>query len=387
MHFAKEVGESMTLKFAQAAAELKAQGREIISLGLGEPDFETPKYVVDATIEALKSGYTHYSATQGLPELRKYIAEKATEDYGVRYGSNEVIVLPGIKACLYMALSSLLEPFDKVVCLSPGYVSYPALVKLAEPRAEMVNVMLGRDFSLNMDEFRKAVNKKTKCIILNSPHNPTGKTLSKKEVEEIIRICLENDVYIISDDAYEKMVFSNSDYVNFASYPEIKERLIITNGYSKPYAMTGWRIGYAIGPENIIARMNKMQQHINTNTCTFIQKGACAIYENKETHLAPYVKELERRAKYMHEALTEGRLIKGVMPEGGFFYFADISATGMDSNSFCAELLKKTGVACNPGIAFGQEWDDHVRFCFAIQSETLERAIGLIKGFEKEYGK
>jgi len=387
MHFEKEVGESLTLKFAQAAAELKAQGREIISLGLGEPDFETPKYVVDATIEAIRNGYTHYSAPQGLPELRKHIAERATEDYGVRYGSNEVIVLPGIKASLYMALASLLEPFDKVVCLSPSYVSYPALVKLAEPRAELVYALLDKDYNLDMEAFRKAVNKKIKCIILNSPHNPTGKILSKKEVEEIIQICLENDVYIISDDAYEKMVFSNSDYTNFAEYPDIKEKLIITNGYSKPYAMTGWRIGYAIGPANIIAKMNKMQQHINTNTCTFIQKGCCAIYENKETHLAPYVKELERRAKYLHEALTEGNLFKGVMPQGGFFYFADISASGLDSNSFCAELLKKTGVACNPGIAFGSEWDYHIRFSYAIPAVILERAVELVKDFEKEYRK
>ena len=383
MHFAKEIGESLTYQFAQAAGEMKAQGREIISLGLGEPDFETPDYVKKATIEAMESGYTHYSASQGLPELRGLIAERAKADYGVSYDASEVIVLPGIKAAVYMALASILEPFDEIVNITPCYVSYPPMIKLAEPTAEIFNISMNKDYTLDIEAFKKTINRNTKCILLNTPHNPTGAVFSKDDIEEIISVCLENDVYIISDEVYEKLVYTESEHVSFAKYPEIKDKLIITNGYSKSYAMTGWRLGYAISPREVIKRMNKMQQHINTNTCTFIQKGACSIYRNDEVHIPPYVALLEERANFFHNALCKGTMIKGEMPKAGFFYFADISAAGMDSNSFCVKLLKETGIAATPGLAFGSDWDDHVRFSISVPLETLQKAVLRMDSFQK----
>ena len=384
MIFTKEVGESLTYKFAQAAKDMKAQGREIISLGLGEPDFDTPSYITEATIEALKNGYTKYSNSQGLEELRSLIAGRARTEYGVHFEASEVIVLPGIKSAVYMALASILEPYDQVVNITPYYVSYPSMIKLAEPSAEIINVPLNKDFSLNMDLLKSAVTKDTKCILLNTPHNPTGTTFSKEEVEEIIRLCQENDVYIISDEVYEKLVYSDSQHISFARYQEIKHTLIVTNGYSKSHAMTGWRLGYAIAPKEIIAKMNKLQQHINTNTCTFVQKGACSIYQNDPVHLMPYVSELERRAKFLHESLMKGKYIKGEMPKAGFFYFADISSTGMDSNTFCVKLLQETGIASTPGLAFGYEWDSFVRFSFAVPMDTIQRAVELISDFEQK---
>lgn len=385
MHFTKEIGESLTYKFAQAAKEMKEQGKEIISLGLGEPDFETPNYVKNATIEALNNGFTHYSPSQGLFELREYIAERASKEYLVKYEAAEVIILPGIKAAVYMALASILEPFDEVVMISPYYVSYPSMIKLAEPTSELVNVPLNKDFSLNIDKLKRAINKNTKCILLNTPHNPTGTVFSKDEVESIINICIENDVYIISDEVYEKLVFSGIKHTSFGKYEEIKNKLIITNGYSKSYAMTGWRLGYAIGPKNIISRMNKIQQHVNTNTCTFIQKGACSIYENEPVHLKPYIKELETRSANFHKAVMKNSIFEGIAPKAGFFYFADISLTGLDSNTFCAKLLKETGIASTPGIAFGYDWDDYVRFSLAVSMETLDRAIILLSEFENQF--
>jgi aspartate aminotransferase len=385
MHFTKEIGESLTLKFALAAKDMKEKGREIISLGLGEPDFKTPEYITDATINALKEGFTHYSASQGLLELRELIVQNAENEYGVKYDASEVIVLPGIKASVYMALASILEPFDQVVNISPYYVSYPAMIKLAEPTAEIVNVNLNRDFSLNLDDLKNAINKNTKCLLLNTPHNPTGTTFSKNEIESIIKICIENDVFIISDEVYDKLVFRGEEHISFAKYPEIKEKLILTNGYSKSYAMTGWRLGYAIGPKEVIMKMNKLQQHINTNTCTFIQKGACTIYKNEPVHIAPYTLELEKRTTFFHQELNKSRIIKGIMPKAGFFYFADISATGMDSNSFCAKLLLETGIASTPGIAFGYDWDDHVRFSLAVPFETIQKAVDLISNFERSF--
>jgi len=384
MHFEKEVGESLTYKFAQAAGEMKAQGKEIISLGLGEPDFQTPDYVVEATIKAMNEGYTHYSATQGWPELRKLIAEDCNRSYSSCYTANDVIVTPGIKSAVYFALAAILEPGDEIILISPYYVSYPAMVKLAEPRAKIVNVALSKDFTLDEEKLKAAFNKNTKAILINTPNNPTGMVLSKDEVELVVSLALDNGAYIISDEVYEKLVYSSSMHTSFGLYSDIRDRLIICNGFSKSHAMTGWRLGYAIGAHDVIVKMNKLQQHINTNTCTFVQVGACSIYKNEPIHIAPYVNELEERIKYFDTELNKLPYISGIRPNAGFFYFIDISAVGVDSNTFCADLLKKTGIASTPGLAFGPEWDDHVRFSIAVPMATLERAVELMKGYRYE---
>lgn len=384
MHFEKEVGESLTYKFAQAAGEMRAQGKEIISLGLGEPDFKTPDYVVEATMKAMQDGFTHYSATQGWPELRKLIAEDCNKSYGSEYTMNDVIVTPGIKSAVYFSLAAILEPGDEIILISPYYVSYPAMVKLAEPTAKIVNVTLAKDFTLDAEKLKAAFNKNTKAILINTPNNPTGMVLSKEEVELVVKLAIENDVYIISDEVYEKLVYSGHQHTSFGLYQEIKDRLIICNGYSKSHAMTGWRLGYAIGAHDVIAKMNKLQQHINTNTCTFVQVGACSIYKNEPVHIKPYVDELEARINYFDTELNKLPYITGVKPKAGFFYFIDISAVGVDSNTFCADLLKKTGIASTPGVAFGPEWDDHIRFSIAVPMSTLERAVELMKGYRYE---
>lgn len=384
MHFEKEVGESLTYKFAQAAGEMRAQGKEIISLGLGEPDFKTPNYVVDATIKALQDGFTHYSATQGWPELRKLIAEDCNNSYDSDYTMNDVLVTPGIKSAVYFSLAAILEPNDEIILISPYYVSYPAMVKLAEPTAKIVNVTLNKDFTLDSEQLKKAFNKKTKAILVNSPNNPTGMVLSKEEVELIVRLAKENDSYIISDEVYEKLVYHANVHTSFGLYAEIRNKLIICNGFSKSHAMTGWRLGYAIGANEIIAKMNKLQQHINTNTCTFIQVGACSIFKNEPIHIRPYVEELETRINYFDNEINRLPYLKAVRPKAGFFYFVDISAVGVDSNSFCADLLKKTGIASTPGIAFGPEWDNYVRFSFAVSMPTLKRAVKLLADYNYE---
>ena len=384
MHFEKEVGESLTYKFAQAAGEMRAQGKEIISLGLGEPDFKTPDYVVEATMKAMQDGFTHYSATQGWPDLRKMIAEDCNKSYGADYSMNDVIVTPGIKSAVYFSLAAILEPNDEIILISPYYVSYPAMVKLAEPTAKIVNVTLSKDFTLDAEKLKAAFNKNTKAILINTPNNPTGMVLSREEVELVISLAIENDAYIISDEVYEKLVYSGYRHTSFGLYNEIRNKLIICNGYSKSHAMTGWRLGYAIGAHDVIAKMNKLQQHINTNTCTFVQVGACSIYKNEPVHIAPYVSELEKRINYFDTELNKLDYITGVKPKAGFFYFINISAVGVDSNTFCADLLKKTGIASTPGIAFGPEWDDYVRFSIAVPMSTLERAVELMKGYRYE---
>lgn len=379
MYFSKEVGESLTYKFAQAANEMKTKGREIISLGLGEPDIKTPQYVFDATIEAMNAGFTHYTASQGLPGLRTLIAEDITKTKRTAYDVSEIVMTPGVKAAVFFALCAILEPNDKIINISPYYVSYPAMIKLAEPTAEIINVLLHKDFTVDMDAIRAAFAQNPKGILLNSPHNPTGTVFSKEEVEQIVELAKEHETYIIADEVYEKLVYSGQRHTSFAEYSQIKDLLVVTNGYSKSHAMTGWRLGYAAGPRAIISKMNKLQQHINTNTCSFIQKGACSIYSHEPDHIKPYVEELERRVAYFDTEINKLGYMKGYAPKGGFFYFADVSATGMDSNSFCVKLLRETGIASTPGLAFGAAWDDHVRFSLAVPMATLERAVGLMK--------
>lgn len=384
MHFEREVGESLTYKFSQAAGEMRKRGREIISLGLGEPDFKTPDYVVESTMKAMQDGFTHYSPTQGWPELRKLIADDCNKSYISGYTANDVIITPGIKSAVYFALAAILEPQDEIILISPYYVSYPAMVKLAEPTAIIVNVTLSKDFTLDVEKLKKAFSSNTKAILINTPNNPTGMVLSREEVELVVKLAVENDAYIISDEVYEKLIYSGQKHISFGYYQEIKDRLVICNGYSKSHAMTGWRLGYAIGAHDVITKMNKLQQHINTNTCTFIQVGACSIYKNKPVHIRPYVEELEKRIDYFDTELNKLGYITGVKPNAGFFYFIDISTVGVDSNTFCTDLLMKTGIASTPGVAFGPEWDDHVRVSIAVPMATLERAVRLLNEYRYE---
>ena len=240
---------------------------------------------------------------------------------------------------------------------------------------------VNKDYTLDGGKLRNAFSDKTKAILVNSPNNPTGLVLSEEEVRMIADLAKEFDAYVISDEVYEKLVYSGQKHTSFGIHQDIKDRLVICNGYSKSHAMTGWRLGYAIGPQRVIAKMNKLQQHINTNTCTFIQVGACSLYKNEPVHLPPYVCELQKRMDYFDEELNKLDYISGTKPKAGFFYFADISKTGADSNSFCADLLKSTGIATTPGVAFGPEWDSYVRFSLAVPMSTLERAIGLLKDY------
>lgn len=386
MKFSNEIGESLTLKFAESARELIAQGDKILSMGLGEPNFETPKYVIDSTIDALKQGYTHYSSPQGLLELRKLISQDTNTRFMTKYNANDVIVLPGVKAAIFYTLASILEPDDEVIIISPYYVSYPAMIKIAEPTAKIIDVPLDKNFELDIEVLEKAFSNNTKCIVVNSPNNPSGNILTKSELSKIADLALKFDAYIISDEVYDKLVFTDNIFTSFLEIKDITERLIVANGYSKSYGLTGWRIGYAIAPKLVMDKMIKIHQHVNTNTNTFVQKGVCSIYLNDEMHLKPYLEELENRMNIFDEFIQKSKNLSGLKPVGGFFYFANIAKTKLDSNSFCVKLLEETKIATTPGIAFGPKWDNCVRFSLAIDIEKLNIAIDLLEKFDDNIG-
>ena len=382
MIFSKEIGESLTYKFSQKAGEMKRQGKKIISLGLGEPDFTTPQYVTDATVDALNNGYTHYSMSQGLPELREHIANMFNNQYEAPYSANNVMIAPGVKHALYLALCAVLNPGDEIINISPSYVSYIPQIKIAEPQANIVDVCLEKEtFSLDIQKLKKSISDKTKVILINFPHNPTGKVLSLNEVNDIVNIAVENDIYLISDEVYRDMIYGVYEKISVAKYYKDFKKIMIVDGFSKSYAMTGWRIGYAVADNDLIKKMNLINQHINTNTCTFIQKGACSIFENENQHIDEYNDKLKERADIFHNLLSDIDVFYGVKPQGGFFYFVDISKSGMNSNDFCAALIEETGIAATPGIAFGKDWDTHIRFSLAVDKEILIHAGNLLKEF------
>lgn len=386
MLFTEEVTARPTRQFAKAVARRRAAGGEIHSFGLGEPDFKTPQYIVDAMFQAIDDGYTHYCDAQGLPELRSLVAKSASEQYGSEYSSSEVAVTPGIKSAAYSALAAILRPGDRVGLCTPCYVAYPAMIKLAEPTAEIVTIDLRRDYSLDMGRLEEVVQSGIRVLVINSPNNPTGAMLSKDEVERIVNLCLENDVWILSDEVYDKIVFGDGKHVSFAEYPEIRHRLIIANGYSKSHAMTGWRLGYALAPEKICQLIARLQFNTNTNVATFIQKGACSIYEHKWDHIEKYTRELEERVHYFHGRVNAIDGLSGIMPRGGFFYMVNISSTGMTSNQFAAELVERTGIATTPGVAFGASWDSYVRFSLAVPLERIRLATTSLEEYMREFG-
>lgn len=381
MKISEELMAAPTKEFANAVSKRRKMGKDILSFGLGEPDFKTPQYLIDEMNLAIQNGYTRYCDAQGLLELRELIADQASKDYKVKYDVSEVAVVPGIKSAVYSSLAAILLPGDKVGLVVPCYVAYPSMIKMAEPNAEIIEINMSKDFSFNVDEIVKTVETGIKCLIINSPNNPTGAMLTKDEMDKIVKCCIENNVYILSDEVYDKITYGDSQHISFGEYSEIKDLLILANGYSKSHAMTGWRLGYAIAPKDICKKISKIQFNTNTNTCTFIQKAACSIYHHEQNHIVEYAQMMKKRVLYFNQEINQLPLLKGIPPKGGFFYFLDISETGLTSNAFCAKLVLETGIATTPGIAFGKAWDQYVRFSLAVPLDQIKVAVKLMNDF------
>lgn len=377
MKFSKIIKPSPTLKLGEIARQKKAAGEKVISLALGEPDFKTPSYILDATSKAMYDGYTTYSTPQGLVELREKIKEDYLNRFNANYNTDEIIIFPGAKAAIFASLATLIEPNDEVIIISPYYVSYPAMIKLAEYNSKIIDIPLNEDFSLPINKIKSVINKNTKVLILNYPNNPTGQLLNEIEMKEIVEIVKNNDLFLISDEIYEKLIFSDNKFLSFASYPEIKDKTIVINGYSKAYAMTGFRIGYALSSKKIIEKMNLFNQNTNTNTNTFVQKGVLSIYENDDKHIKTYNKTLRKRIDYLHEEINKIPYLEGIKPEGGFYYFINIEKTKMKSSEFTNYLIEKYGIVTTPGINFGKDFDNYIRISLSVSLDTMKEAINI----------
>lgn len=384
MLFREEIGESITLKFAEAANERRKKGLPIISLGLGEPEFRTPQAIIDATVAVLNKKNSGYSSPMGILPLREKIAQKLTNENGITCDAENIIIAPGAKQAFQLICMVMIQPEDEVIVINPSFVSFIPQLYIAEYNCKVVTIDVNKaDFTLPIQEIAAKVTPKTKMVIVNSPNNPAGYMLSKEQLTELYQMAEEKDFYILSDEIYEKLVFDESTHFSIGSLEQAPTRVITVNGFSKSHAMTGWRLGYACFPKEFKSNLLKLQQHTNTNTCTFIQEGLSDAFFIDTTYLDDYNKKLAARIDAYNQMISRVNGVSGVAPQGGFFAFMNISELGMDSNTFCARLIEETGVATTPGIAFGENWDDHVRISFATHDEHVEKGLELIEQFLK----
>jgi len=374
--FREEINQSLTLQFAEAAGKRRAAGLPIVSLGLGEPDFDTPAEFVEAVTTVLSEGNSRYSSPNGIPNLRDKIAQKLNLDNAIPAETANIVVCAGAKPALSLALMAMLEPGDEVVLLSPSFVSFLPQVLLAEPSVTVKSVsVVAGSMSIDLEQLRTAVGPKTRAIIINTPNNPAGFALQKHELESIYKLAEEFDSYIISDEVYEKLTFSDDAHVSIGSFEETVKRVITINGFSKSHALTGWRLGYACIPSQLMSRVTKIQQHMYTNTCTFVQQAVARAWEFDCKHLSGYRDLLKARVDQITQWIDTVPGLTYIAPKSGFFAFLSIESLGVTSNEFCSGLLSETGVATTPGLAFGSDWDDHFRVSYAVSDTDLQKGL------------
>lgn len=378
---------SMTLALTAKAGELKAQGVDVISFGVGEPDFNTPQNIINAAILAMNQGKTKYTAVSGITELKEAIVKKFYNDNGLKYKSENVIVSTGGKQCLFNVFAAILNVGDEVLIPKPYWVSYPELVKLNDGIPVFVETNKEDDFKINFKNLEKSITNKTKAIVVNSPNNPTGSIYSKKELMEIADFAKKYDLYIISDEMYEKLTYGDNKHISIASLNEDAfNRTIVVNGLSKAYAMTGWRVGYAAGKKEIIKLMNNIQSHTTSNVNSIAQYASLEALTGQQEEMKIMQNEFDRRRKVMMKLLDDISDVSYIEPKGAFYILVNIDkilkkSKISGSSEFCEKLLDRENVVAIPGIAFGE--DNYIRLSYATSMDNIERGLNRISNFIK----
>lgn len=378
---------SMTLALTAKAGELKAQGVDVISFGVGEPDFNTPQNIIDAATLAMNQGKTKYTAVSGITELKEAIVKKFYNDNGLKYKSENIIVSTGGKQCLFNVFAAILNVGDEVLIPKPYWVSYPELVKLNDGIPVFVETNKEDDFKINFKNLEKSITNKTKAIVVNSPNNPTGSIYSKKELMEIADFAKKYDLYIISDEMYEKLTYGDNKHISIASLNEDAfNRTIVVNGLSKAYAMTGWRVGYAAGKKEIIKLMNNIQSHTTSNVNSIAQYASLEALTGQQEEMKIMQNEFDRRRKVMMKLLDDISDVSYIEPKGAFYILVNIEKILKKfkisgSSEFCEKLLDRENVVAIPGIAFGE--DNYIRLSYATSMDSIETGLNRISNFIK----
>ena len=369
---------SATLAVNDKAKALKAAGRDVISLAGGDPDFNTPDHIVQAAFRALEAGDTHYPPSRGTVAMRKAVAAKLAREYGLEVDpATQVLVSPGAKFLLYAALSALVNPGDEVIVFEPYWVSYVPMVIMAGATPVTVPLDPAQSFAIT-DEVAKYITPRTKVMMVNSPNNPTGHVITSAEAEVVRRLALEHDLYVLSDEIYEKLIFEGQ-HINLASLPDMAERTITINGHSKAYAMTGWRLGWAAGPEQVIGLMAKLQSQTVTSAASFTMAAGAEALNGPQDAVEEMRLAYKARRDFMVDALNAIPGVACDRPAGAFYLFVRFPGLGTDSMQIASILLEEAEIAGTPGIAFGQAGEGHVRFSIATAMSELERAVERIE--------
>jgi aspartate aminotransferase len=377
---AAQLTPSLTLSIDSKAKAMKAEGIDVCGFGAGEPDFDTPEHIKRAAIEALEAGFTKYTPNAGIPELRQAIADKFAADNGLNYRAGQVVVSNGAKHACYNAILATCQPGDEVVIPAPYWVSYPDMVRLVGAEPVIVPTSERNAWKMRPEDFENAMTPRTKMLIMNSPGNPTGSVYTREELEAIVSVAAEEDIYVLSDEIYEKLVYDDVKHVSIGSLSKEAYDLTITiNGFSKSYAMTGWRLGYLAAPDAVARAVDSIQSHTSSNPCSFSQYGALAALKGDQQPLADMREEFEMRRNYMFDRISKISNVTAIKPQGAFYILVNISQLGLSSQNFADRLLSKANVAVVPGAAFGD--DRTVRFSYATSLDVIKKGLDRFQDF------
>jgi aspartate aminotransferase len=377
------LGTETAFEVLNKARALERQGKKIIHLEIGEPDFDTPKNIVEAAVDALRQGWTHYGPSAGLPELRHAIAEEVGRSRGVKISDDEVVVVPGGKPIIFFVLLALADAEDEVIYPNPGFPIYESMIQYAGAGAVPIRLREEKDFGFDVDELAGLITARTRLIILNSPHNPTGGVLPERDIRDIAEAIGERNILVLSDEIYSRLIFDGKHY-SIMSVPGFKERTILLDGFSKTYAMTGWRMGYGVMRADLATQITRLMTNSNSCTASFTQMAGIEAIRGDQSSVEGMRKEFQARRDVFVARLNRIKGFSCRMPKGAFYVFPNITKTGWKSKKLADALLEQAGVACLSGTAFGDFGEGYLRFSVANSLENLNLALEWIEQWTKQ---
>ncbi len=382
MHIANRIqrlGTETSFVVLQRARELEAQGKDIIHLEIGEPDFDTAPNIIRAAKEALDQGFTHYGPAPGLPEFRKVIAEVEGKRRSMEFDFSEVVVCPGAKPVMFYAIMAAVDPGDEVIYPNPGFPIYESCIELAGGIAVPLVLKEEKGFRFDIEDLKSLITAKTRMLIINSPQNPTGGILTLEDLKAIAELAVKHDIIVLSDEIYGRVVYDGFVNHTIAALPGMRERTIILDGFSKTYAMTGWRLGFGIMPAEFAAVCAKLQTNVPSCATSFVQRAGMEALTGPQEWVDTVVAEFKRRRDFIVDALNDIPGFKCHKPLGAFYVFPNITGTGLDSRTIADKILYEGNVACLSGTSFGKYGENYIRFSYANSIENIEKAMGRIK--------
>jgi aspartate aminotransferase len=378
------LGTETAFEVLNRARELERAGKDVIHLEIGEPDFDTPQNIIHAAVNALNSGWTHYGPSSGFPELRQAIAEDVSRSRGVRVQPEEVVVVPGGKPIIFLSILALIDQGDEVIYPNPGFPIYESMINYVGGQAVPIKLREEKDFRLDVDELASLINHRTKLVILNSPHNPTGGVLTKRDIEQIAAAIGDRNIFILSDEIYSRLIFEGEHH-SIIGEPGFKERTILLDGFSKTYAMTGWRMGYGVMRPDLAWQVARLMTNSNSCTASFSQMAGVEALRGDQSSVDHMRSEFQRRRDMFVSGLNRIRGFSCRMPRGAFYVFPNISATGWKSKALADALLEEAGVACLSGTSFGAFGEGYLRFSVANSMENLGKALERVEGWTAKH--